>query len=150
MKFALMKLGPDFRGSSTDIDLSKARKEDFLPVDLWMLAKIAHASEAANKNFACFNLMNVTAAIHHLWLYELCDVYIETVKPVLATQESSRKVLYFALEQGLKLLHPMMPFITEELFHRLPRANPGEISSICIAEYPDLDPCSPSRLHSRC
>ena len=54
MKFALMKLGPDFRGSSTDIDLSKARKEDFLPVDLWMLAKI-RASEAANKNFACFN-----------------------------------------------------------------------------------------------
>ena len=68
--------------------------------------------------------MNVTAAIHHLWLYELCDVYIEAVKPVLATQESSRKVLYFALEQGLKLLHPMMPFITEELFHRLPRTTP--------------------------
>lgn len=142
MKFALMKLGPDFRGSSADIDLSTARKEDFLPVDLWMLAKIARASEAANKNFACFNLMNVTAAIHHLWLYELCDVYIEAVKPVLATQESSRKVLYFALEQGLKLLHPMMPFITEELFHRLPRANPGEIASICIAEYPDLDPAA--------
>ena len=140
MKFALMKLGPDFRGDCNDLaDFSALRREDFLAVDLWMLAKIARASEAANKNFACFNLMNVTAAIHYLWLYELCDVYIEAVKPVLATQESSRKVLYFALEQGLRLLHPVMPFITEELFQRLPRANPTELASICVAEYPEMD-----------
>jgi valyl-tRNA synthetase len=110
-----------------------------LPVDLWMIAKVARATEAANRNFASFNLMNVTSAAHQLWLYELCDVYIEAVKPVLATQESSRDVLYFALEQGLKLLHPMMPFITEELFHRLPRADTS-LPSICIASYPELDP----------
>ena len=34
----------------------------------------------------------------------------------------------------------MMPFITEELFHRLPRANPSEITSICVSEYPEIDP----------
>lgn len=140
MKFALMKFGPDFRGDSADLkDFSSICKEDFLPVDLWMLAKIAKASEIVEKNFNCFNLMNVTAAIHHLWLYEICDVYIEAVKPVLSTQESSRKVLFFALDQGLRLLHPMMPFITEELFHRLPRANPQEIPSISVAEYPEFD-----------
>lgn len=136
MKFALMKLGPDFRGSELNLEKTVAAA---LPVDLWMIAKVARAAEAANRNFASFNLMNVTSAAHQLWLYELCDVYIEAVKPVLATQESSRDVLYFALEQGLKLLHPMMPFITEELFHRLPRADTS-LPSICIASYPELDP----------
>lgn len=137
MKFALMKLGPDFRGISYNLN-DLLNDPSALPVDLWMLSKIVRASEAANKNFAAFNLMNVTSAVHQLWLYELCDVYIEAVKPVLATQESSRKVLFFALEQGLKLLHPMMPFITEELFHRLARGD-KTVESICIASYPDFD-----------
>jgi len=135
MKFALMKLGPDFRGSELNLEKTVATA---LPVDLWMIAKVARAAESANRNFSSFNLMNVTSAIHQLWLYELCDVYIEAVKPVLATQETSRDVLYFALDQGLKLLHPIMPFITEELFHRLPRADTS-LPSICIATYPELD-----------
>ena len=140
MKFALMKLGPDFRGASYEMaDLVKM--ENILPVDLWMLSKIARASELANKNFSSFNLMNVTTAIHQLWLYELCDVYIEAVKPILSSQESSQRVLFFALEQGLKLLHPMMPFITEELYHRLPRGDQGSIS-ICVSSYPELEPLS--------
>lgn len=137
LKFALMKLGDDYRGSSV-LDVN-AVSTNGLPVDKWMLAKVARAAEAANRNFAAFNLMNVTAAVHQMWLYELCDVYIEAVKPVLATHPTSRDVLYYALEQGLKLLHPMMPFITEELYHRLPRADSACVS-ICVASYPEMDP----------
>lgn len=139
LKFALMKLGDDYRGSS-NLDFEAVAREG-LPVDKWMLAKVARASEAANRNFASFNLMNVTAAVHQMWLYELCDVYIEAVKPVLATHHTSRDVLYYALEQGLKMLHPMMPFITEELYHRLPRADTS-CESICIASYPELEAAS--------
>jgi valyl-tRNA synthetase len=105
-----------------------------------MIAKVARASEACNKNFASFNLMNVTTAVHQLWLYELCDIYIEAVKPVLATAaKSSQDVLFYTLDAALRLIHPIMPFISEELFQRLPRAN-NNSSSICIANYPKLEP----------
>lgn len=139
IKFAMMKLGDSFKPSQSGaFDLTKYASTA-RPVDLWMVAKVARAADACNRNFAGFNLMNVTSAIHQLWLYELCDVYIEAVKPVLATDESAREVLYYALEQGLRLLHPIMPFLTEELFHRLPKRPECTIPSICVAPYPAAD-----------
>ena len=139
MKFALMKLGTDYRGSDLDLEKTILTAR---PVDMWMIAKVARASDSCNRNFGSFNLMNVTSAAHQLWLYELCDVYIEAVKPVLSTESAARDVLYHALDQGLRLLHPMMPFITEELFHRLPRVECKnmETLSICMAAYPQMDP----------
>lgn len=55
------------------------------------------------------------------WQYELCDVYIECIKPLLneadeAEKQRIRDVLFSVLEYGLRLLHPLMPFLTEELW----------------------------------
>ena len=69
--------------------------------------------------------MQATSAVHSFWLYDLCDVYIEAIKPTLSlgneSSAAARHVLYYCLEQGLRLLHPFMPFVTEELYQRLPR-----------------------------
>lgn len=101
----------------------------------------------SNKGFEKYEFAQTTSACYDFWLYDLCDVYLECLKPVFqsGTEEaksSSRKTIYTCLNLGLKLLSPFMPFITEELYQRLPRANVDQVASICVASYPDLKLCN--------
>ena len=71
----------------------------------------------------------------------MCGSYQEGIKPVLYGDNEEAKtvccnVLYTCLDAGLRLLHPIMPFVTEELFQRLPRRVPDAPPSICVTPYP--------------
>ena len=86
--------------------------------------------------------MQATNAVYQFWWSELCDVYLEVCKPVidsdnLEAKKISQNVLYTCLDQGLKLLHPFMPFVTEELYQRLPRRQNDTIPSIMITLFPE-------------
>lgn len=75
---------------------------------------------------------------------ELCDVYIENSKAIIrdGTEEEKRSAmntLYTALEGALKMIHPFMPFLTEELWQRLPRRPSDDTPSVVVAEYPQYD-----------
>jgi valyl-tRNA synthetase len=110
-----------------------------------------------------------TSAAYHFWLYELCDYYLELIKPLMsgdasaagdaggdvaAAQRLARMTLYVCLDHGLRLLHPFMPFVTEELWQRLPgRGAPwradGSVkdpASIMVARYPDATSGALARL----
>ncbi|CAH2263814.1 jg4748 [Pararge aegeria aegeria] len=109
-------------------------------VDRWMLSKLALAVQKVNQGFQNYEFPSATTHCYNLWLYDLCDVYLEYLKPVFAQgsedqKSAARRTLYTTLEYGLKLLSPFMPFITEELYQRLPRQDTS-CPSICIAEYP--------------
>lgn len=87
----------------------------------------------------------MTTAIHRFWLYDLCDVYIEYVKkdlyakePDVQRQETIKLILYTCLNNGLRLLAPIMPFVSEELYQRLPKPNGGKDAppSLCVTPYP--------------
>lgn len=109
-------------------------------VDLWILSRLAHTIDVVDKSFAAYEFAQATQAAYNFWLYELCDNYLECLKPIFfSTDEDkkaiARRVLYTCLDLGLRLLSPFMPFITEELFQRLPRSN-TEIASICVAPFP--------------
>ncbi|XP_050555637.1 valine--tRNA ligase [Spodoptera frugiperda] len=110
------------------------------PMDKWMLSRIAFAVNKVNAGFAAYDFPTATTHCYNLWLYDLCDVYLEYLKPVFASgseeaQAAARRTLYTALELGLKLLSPFMPFLTEELYQRLPRKDTS-CPSICVASYP--------------
>lgn len=81
-------------------------------------------------------------AVYDFWLKELADVYIEALKPVMRSTDedakrAARNTLFRCLDSGLRLLHPTMPYLTEELFQRLPfRAESARPESICIAPFP--------------
>lgn len=72
-----------------------------------------------------------TQRVYSFWQYDLCDVFIELMKPVMAFDDSNPKLaaakqatrdtLWMCLDTGLRLLHPFMPFVTEELWQRLPK-----------------------------
>eukprot|EP00741_Cyanophora_paradoxa_P007479 tig00001130_g7234.t1 len=112
----------------------------------WILHRLNAAVEKANASFAAFEFAIVTTEIYNFWLYDFCDVYLELSKPAMALDDSSeenrerkrvtRNVLYTCLDAGLRLLSPFMPFVSEELWQRLPRRPDEHWESICVAAYP--------------
>ncbi|KAK0259952.1 hypothetical protein LTR91_000497 [Friedmanniomyces endolithicus] len=138
-KYVLGALPDDYSPPS---HAGKTGKES-LP-ERWILHKLTHASKKVNEALAAREFSQATQAAHGYWLYELCDVYIENSKSIIrdgTPEESSsaRDTLYTALDAGLRLMHPFMPFLTEELWQRLPRRAGDETKSIVIAEYPVFD-----------
>ncbi|KAH8325147.1 hypothetical protein KR074_003395 [Drosophila pseudoananassae] len=133
-KFALLY----FNGSEK-FDTELKASEVVNQMDAWILSRLSAAIEACNQGFETYDFAAATSACYAFWLYDLCDVYLECLKPIFQSgseqqQAAARRTLYVCLDYGLRLLSPFMPFITEELYQRLPRAKPAP--SICVASYP--------------
>ena len=109
----------------------------------WILSRLDACAEACNANFqsGVYDFGKCTAAIYSFWLYEFCDVFLELLKPKIYGDSAEREVIeetvFHVIEQALRLLHPMMPFVTEELWNHLPGRENFETDSIMIATYPE-------------
>ncbi|KAL7268442.1 valine--tRNA ligase [Rhizina undulata] len=135
-KFALMRLGDDFVPRA---DARKTGKESL--VELWILHKFNKAAQNMNKGLEERNFLLATDEVYRYWLYELCDVYIENSKSLILDgtaeqKRSAQDTLYTCLEGALYLIHPFMPFVTEELWQRLPHRPNDTNPTICKAKYP--------------
>ncbi|KAL9617687.1 MAG: hypothetical protein Q9160_007520 [Pyrenula sp. 1 TL-2023] len=138
-KYVLGKLGNNFvpRESS-----ALTGKESL--TERWILTKMNTAAKQMNQALEEREFSRSTQ-IGHRYLYdELFDVYIENSKAIISdgTPEEARSALdtlYTTIESGLRLVSPFMPFLTEELWQRLPRRPGDDTSSIIIAEYPEYD-----------
>ncbi|KAA1080286.1 hypothetical protein PGT21_001188 [Puccinia graminis f. sp. tritici] len=140
-RFALLKLDDGFTPRSS---ADPNGKETL--VEKWILHKLNECSLNVNKALEDRSFMAATSAVHEFWLYDLCDVYIEAMKPMTApdtpieNKVSAQNTLYTCLDEGLRLLHPFMPFVTEELWQRLPRRPEDATPSICKAAFPTHRP----------
>lgn len=136
VRFALSKdadAGADdghYGGGGSDDDGRPLKLED-----RWILSRLARCAATCNASLASFAFAEAVSALYNFWLYELCDVYLEAIKPRMASGDAPHTLLR-CLDAGLRLMHPMMPFVTEELYQRLPVANRSE--SIMVAPYPDV------------
>ena len=109
-------------------------KQSNLPlVDRWILSRLARVTEEVNRSVEQYNLHEGARHIYRFFWHEFCDWYLEMIK---LHPERSKPTLLYVFESALRLLHPFMPFITEELWQNLPHK--GE--SIVIASYPEVDP----------
>ncbi|KAJ7498074.1 tRNA synthetases class I-domain-containing protein [Mycena galericulata] len=139
-KFAMLKLDESFVPEPS----AKPTGNESL-VEQWILHKLNVAAVEVNNSFTDRNFMLATTAAYNFWLYELCDVYIEVMKPMtdeaapIATRKSAQQTLYTCLDHGLRLLHPFMPFVTEELWQRLPRRPNDSTPSIMVSAFPVFD-----------
>jgi len=136
-KFAMLNFSQDFCPHD-DVDqvLEKA-----LPMDLWILSRLSAATVVSNEGFQTYDFPKATTAIYNFWLYDLCDVYLESIKPVFLCDNEEQKIccqniLYTCLDSGLRLMSPFMPFLTEELYQRLPHRKETCPESIAVASYP--------------
>jgi valyl-tRNA synthetase len=114
-----------------------ARKNELSLIDRWILARLNTTVDEINRALEEFRFHEASHILYHFFWHELCDWYIEFVKPKIVDKERtgndlSCDVLIFVFDQALRLLHPFMPFITEELWQRLP--NPGR--SLAVQEFP--------------
>ncbi|PVG02364.1 putative VAS1-valyl-tRNA synthetase [Serendipita vermifera] len=137
-RFAMLKLDGDFVPPTT----TKPTGQETL-VERWVYHKLNEATTDLNKALTERNFMAATTAAYSFWLYELCDVYIEAAKPLTenpSTRKSAQDTLYNCLDYGLRLLHPFMPFVTEELWQRLPRRAGDPTESIMMSSFPLHDP----------
>lgn len=93
-----------------------------LAVNKWIIAEVAKTTSAITKALEAFRFNDSADAIYHFTWGTFCDWYVELIKPVFwgedeAAKAETRAVAGWVLDQILVLLHPFMPFITEELWH---------------------------------
>uniref|UniRef100_A0AAQ4QIX4 Valine--tRNA ligase n=1 Tax=Gasterosteus aculeatus aculeatus TaxID=481459 RepID=A0AAQ4QIX4_GASAC len=133
VKFAMKTLGDNF------VPSEKAQLcGDESVSDRWILSRLSAAVGLCDAGFKAYDFPTITTAIYNFWLYELCDVYL--VRNFETQRLVCRQTLYTCLEVGLRLLSPVMPFVSEELYQRLPRRRPhSDPPSICVTSYPDTE-----------
>ncbi|NND46707.1 MAG: valine--tRNA ligase [Woeseiaceae bacterium] len=114
--------------------------------DRWILARLDVAIGDVHQQFASYRLDLAAKAMYEFTWYDFCDWYLELSKPVLQSEQASaalkrgtRQTLINVLETLLRLLHPLMPFITEEIWQQVaPRAG-IDGDSIMLQSYPQAD-----------
>jgi len=106
--------------------------------DRWIFSRLSAVAEEVNAALADYRFHEASHVIYHFFWGEFCDWYIEWIKPRLADENRAAanvawRNLFAAFESALRLLHPFMPFITEELWMKLPQ-RPG-VRSIAFEKY---------------
>ena len=109
-------------------------------IDKWILSKLASTVKIVNRALKTYNFSQATYSLHTFFKEFFCDVYLEAIKPIVRSQDQHNYVLqtlYTCLEISLKLLHPFMPYITEELYQQIPRRQSSK-ESIMISPFPQV------------
>ena len=120
-----------------DMDLSGADSGKFTAADRWILSRVNTITREVTENLDRFETGIALQKIYEFIWEEFCDWYIELVKPRLYDKEDETRleaqyVLNYVLGISMKLLHPFMPFITEEIYMHLVNSD----ESIMISEWP--------------
>jgi len=111
-----------------------------------VLSKLGRAVDALHAHMLAYEIADATQVVYEFWYGTLCDVYLEAIKPIMnldsssianaATKHATQTVLHACLHYGLRMLHPFMPFVTEELYQRLQLLCGEERTSIMNAPFP--------------
>ncbi|MEO8382943.1 MAG: valine--tRNA ligase [Acidobacteriota bacterium] len=132
-RFALMHIDTDLKHAGP-IDRDRLRT-----VERWILSRLNAVTAEVNEQLSVFRFDEAASACYQFFWHEFCDWYIEMAKPVLLGRHGSdndrklaKRVLLEVLDRSLRLLHPFMPFVTEEIWQKLGGVEP----SIMIAPYP--------------
>jgi valyl-tRNA synthetase len=111
-------------------------------VDAWLFARLAATIEMVNDALTNYRFHEAAQGVYQFFWGDFCDWYIEWVKPELQNADRERatvawKNLFAAFDAALRLLHPFMPFLTEELWHQLPQRSGSK--SIALDRFPETE-----------
>lgn len=109
--------------------------------DKWILSSINKTIKGAGKFLNEYDFARLSRSLYDFFWDDFCDWYIEATKPVLSGNDPEKKektifILHYVLERFLKLAHPLMPFITEEIYRNL---YPGYKENIMVSSWPLAD-----------
>ena len=129
-RFALMNLDEEVRLEQKDVQYTLAER--------WILTRLGQVSDQISKSLDAYRFNDAANLCYQFVWHEFCDWYLEMVKQDLYGQDetlkqSSRFVLQKVLTGVLRITHPFMPFVTEEIWQKLPETE----GSIMVAEFPE-------------
>jgi len=117
------------------------KRSSFLP-DRWIRSRVEKVIKEVKEDIDTYKFNEAANVLYNFVWHEFCDWYLELIKPNLYgkvkkyNDDITRSVLYETLLDILKLLHPLMPFVTEEIYQRLPHP---ENESIMVSSFPVFD-----------
>ncbi len=115
-------------------------------IDRWAYGRLGAASSAIREALASYRYNDAATAAYEYFWNDLCDWYLEATKLSFRSDDPSEKdravsVLVDVLEESLALLHPLLPFVTEEIYQKLPGRGPGDEAPMLMARtYPEASP----------
>jgi valyl-tRNA synthetase len=120
---------------------SLVEKPALRDIDRWIYSRLNAAAAAVREAFAGYRFNDSASAVYEYFWNDLCDWYIEATKLSLKGADEAEKdrattVLIAVLEESLRLLHPFIPFVTEEIFRKLPARDGEDRGWLIAAPYP--------------
>ena len=119
----------------------------YSPSDQWILSRLQHTIATCHQHLASYRFDLLANTLYEFVWHEYCDWYLELSKPVLydshaigPMKRGTRRTLIHVLDQILKLLHPVTPFITEEIWQRTNKLTSQNSESIMLCSYPEVKP----------
>jgi valyl-tRNA synthetase len=128
-RFALMHIDQPYK---------KINLDGLALPDRWILSRLGRVTQTVSEALESYRFNDAAAGVYNFVWHEFCDWYLEAIKPALYEKEGPQKkkttlgVLWRVMHDTLILLHPFMPFVTEEIWHKLP----GTQGSIMKAVFP--------------
>jgi valyl-tRNA synthetase len=120
---------------------------EFSSADRWIKSELNKTTASMHQHLATYRLDLALHSVYEFTWHEFCDWYLELSKPVLQSDESSdaqkrgtRQTLIEVLEATLRLLHPLMPFVTEEIWQTVAQRANIEGATIMLRPYPEVNP----------
>jgi valyl-tRNA synthetase len=118
----------------------------YSPADQWILSRLQHVIANAHQHFENYRFDLLANTLYDFVWHEYCDWYLELSKPILygqnalaAMKRGTRRTLLHVLEKILRLLHPLMPFITEEIWQRVSKLTSESGDTIMLVTYPEVN-----------
>ncbi|MEK7275115.1 MAG: class I tRNA ligase family protein, partial [Candidatus Desantisbacteria bacterium] len=146
-RFILMNLD-DYDGQAVE-----GGKQEI--ADEWIVSRLNQTISQVTQGLDSFNFAEASAIVYHFVWHEYCDWYLELVKPRLRQDGAARKTAQYLIvttfDSILKLLHPFMPFITEELWQKLPESGVRKqritgVKTIMFASWPESGAINPKAI----
>ena len=111
-------------------DETETTTDELTLVDRWILGRLAETVESANASLAQYRFAEFATGLYDFFWRDLCDWYLEAIKPTVRENAAQRRTLAACIDATLRLLHPVMPFITERLWESVNEAVPGDRSVV--------------------
>jgi valyl-tRNA synthetase len=123
-------------------ELSGDMKETLSLADRWILSRLSKVCADVNQSLGDYRFNDAASILYQFVWHELCDWYVEMIKPelygeVAESRTAALSTLIHVFEASLGLMHPFMPFVTEEIWQQLPGAR--TVESLCIRTYPTVE-----------